>query len=291
MLENYIILTGAFNEEKNIERTIQSVVKQSILPKEWIIINDGSKDDTEQILKAYSKKYSWIKYFNLPNENVPFGTHAVNNFYRSFEKITFFHWQFVVKLDADLDIDKDNFFEYQFVKFKDNLKLGISSGITYSTHTGKKVLTKGRPYWRTGGAMKVYRRECFEQIGGLKPIYGWDGLDEYLAMYNGWKTRTFFELHVNHLGKLRALDREKTISLAKYKGESLYKRGYPIEFVLIKSLTYLKMSREHQKAFLKGYFSSKRDMIKQYVSAKEKSFIRKIQYLRIIDKLMRKKLL
>lgn len=149
------------------------------------------------------------------------------------------------------------------------------------------------PYWRTGGAMKFYRRKCFEQIGGIKPIYGWDGLDEYQAMYYGWKTRTFFELPVNHLGKKRAINREKQLWLAKAKGKSLYQRGYPIEFVVGRFLmlvlkSKLKTAICFLKEYLKLYFV-KNNL--QIVTNNEKKFIRKIQYLRIIDKFFKKELL
>lgn len=288
---NYIIITPAFNEENHIERTLQSVIKQTTLPKEWIIVDDGSTDQTAEIVKKYGKKQNWIKLFSFEKESVPFGEHVYANFYKGYSNITYNNWDVIVKLDADLDIDRADFFEYQLKKMKEWPNLGICSGITYSEINGEKVLTKGRHYWRTGGAMKVYRRKCFEQIGGIKPIYGWDGLDEYQAMYHGWITRTFFDLNVNHLGKKRALNREKEMEMAEAKGVSLYQRGYPIEFILLKSLSYLEKSKKHFIKFVNGYFKSKKRGYKQLVSKNEKKYFRKLQYLRILDKIYPKQLL
>lgn len=288
---NYIIITVAFNEEEFIERTIKSVLKQTVLAKEWIIIDDGSTDKTAEIVSDYLVDYEWIKLFSFSKESTEFGEHVHANFYKGFERISFNDWQVIVKLDADLDIDRNDFFEFQLNKFKMYPLLGICSGITYSEQLGIKVFTKGRYYWRTGGAMKVYRRECFEQIGGIKPIYGWDGLDEYLAMYHGWKTRTFFELPVNHLGKKRALSREKEIQLAKAQGKSLYLRGFPIEFVLLKGLFHLKTSFFHSYCFFVGYFQSKFGKVSQIVSKSEKKYFRRIQYKRIIERYSKKQLL
>ena len=203
----YIIITFAHDEEVYIAETLDSVIRQTVLPLEWIIIDDGSTDRTPKIVNEYSEKYKWIKLYSLPKTNVDFGEHVYVNFYQGYNKIHHQSWEFIVKLDADLKIDRRDFFEYQLLKMNEIPKLGICSGITYSVIEGEKILTKNRPYWRTGGAMKVYRRECFEEIGGIKPIYGWDGLDDYQAMFYGWKTRTFFELHVNHLGRNRALNR------------------------------------------------------------------------------------
>lgn len=288
---NYIIITPACNEEEFIERTLKSVIKQTLIPIEWIIVDDGSTDQTAQIVTRYANQYSWIKLYSFEKVPVPFGEHVYANFYKGYEMISQNDWQVIVKLDADLDIDREDFFEFQIKKMKEWPQLGICSGITYSMVNGVKKFSKGRHYWRTGGAMKVYSRECFEQIGGIKPIYGWDGLDEYQAMYHGWKTRTFFELPVNHLGKKRALHREKELQLAEAKGKSLYQRGYPFEFVILKGIKFLRMSKGHTKAFFKGYINSKINGVKQLVSKNEKSYFRKLQYLRVIDKFMKKELL
>lgn len=288
---NYVIITPAFNEEEHIEYTLKSVIKQTVLPVEWIIVDDGSTDQTAQIVNKYSKQHDWIKLYSFSKVPVPFGEHVHANFYKGFEKISNNDWQLIVKLDADLDIDREDFFELQLNKMKAWPQLGICSGITYSDHTGEKIMTKGRKYWRTGGAMKVYRRACFEQIGGIKPIYGWDGLDEYQAMFHGWKTRTFFDLPVNHLGKKRALNREKELQLAEAKGKSLYQRGYPFEFVLMKGLNYLRKSLKHSKAFYRGYFGSKKSAITPVVSNNEMSYFRKLQYLRVLDKFTKNQLI
>jgi glycosyltransferase involved in cell wall biosynthesis len=288
---NYLIITPAFNEEERIEYTIKSVIKQTVLPVEWIIVDDGSTDQTAQIVSQYSKHHEWIKLYSFSKVPVPFGEHVHANFYKGFEKISTNDWQLIVKLDADLDIDREDFFEFQLNKMKSWPQLGICSGITYSDHTGEKIMTKGRKYWRTGGAMKVYRRACFEQIGGIKPIYGWDGLDEYQAMFHGWKTRTFFDLPVNHLGKKRALNREKELQLAKAKGKSLFQRGYPIEFVVLKGLSFFKKSFAHARSFYYGYFNSSRNGESRVVSIDEMIFYRKLQYKRLLDKFSKKQLL
>lgn len=291
MKTRYVIITPAFNEEANIRYTFESVIKQTIQPTEWIIVNDGSTDSTADIINEYSAKHKWIKILDLKKQDLEFGTHAVVLFYKGFEEVLNQDYHFIVKLDADLDIDRNDFFEYQLSQFDQDSKLGISSGITYSIKKGRKVLTSGRPYWRTGGAMKMYRKECFEEIKGIKPIYGWDGLDEYQAMFNGWKTRTFFDLHVNHLGKARAVNREKQLWLIENKGISLYKRGLPFEFVLLKALAYAKSNLKKSKAFLKGYYGSRKTKLPRVVTKKEMRFFRKLQYLRFLDKFTRKQLL
>ena len=292
MPNKFVILSSAFNEEQHIERTLKSVIKQSVMPLEWIIIDDGSTDKTSKIISKYAAVYSWIKFFTVEKTKVEFGTHAVVNFYKGYERIENSDWDFIIKLDTDLDIDRIDFFEFQLNKFREQPTLGISSGITYSLDGGNKILTKGRPYWRTGGAMKFYRKECLDQIGGLKPIYGWDGLDEYQAMFHGWKTRTLFELEVNHLGKKRALSREKKADLIYSRGKSFYLRGYPLEFIILTTIKFLFLKNpSHAIHFFIGFYHSKKKKAKRVVSKNEIQFIHKIQYIRLLDKLTTKQLL
>jgi glycosyltransferase involved in cell wall biosynthesis len=285
---SYVIITPAFNEERYIEKTIMSVIKQTVLPIEWIIVNDGSKDNTASIVEKYIKNYGWIKLVNKNHENFKFGEHAVKLFNYGVKNLESDNYNYIVKLDADLEIDRNDYFEFQIKKMIENPKLGICSGITYSINNNKKEITKKRPYWHTGGAMKFYRQKCLSEISGLEPIFGWDGLDEYKAMYFGWKTRTFFNLHVNHLGKKRAVSRKKQNWLAERKGESLYLRGYPTEFVLLK-LIMLLLRFKIKKAlyFFKGFVIPKFNGKKRIVSKHEARFNRKFQYNRIIDKFLK----
>ncbi|MFC0876125.1 glycosyltransferase family A protein [Saccharicrinis sp. FJH2] len=291
MPDRYVIITSVYNEAEHITRTLDSVLKQTILPVTWIIVDDGSTDNTLKILSGYSEKHDFVKIISSQKSQVEFGAHVAYNFDIGLNSVEDDSYDFLVKLDGDLDIDDITFFEYQLKKFEHLPKLGISSGLTYSVVDGKKILTSSRPYWRTGGAMKVYRKECFEQIGGIQPIYGWDGLDEYLAMYYGWKTRTFFNLHVNHLGKKRALAREGQKDLFYKKGESYYKRGYPVEFLILKVLKLSLKNRIFGMALYKGYLNSKVSGNMQLVDKNQKKFIRKIQYMRVLDKFTSKELL
>jgi poly-beta-1,6-N-acetyl-D-glucosamine synthase len=287
----FIIISPAYNEANHIRFTLESITKQSVLPEQWIIVNDGSTDSTSEIINEYIKLYPWIKLLECGKEDVEFGVHAVVNFNKGLNACDITDWDYVMKLDTDLDIDRNDFIEFQLKMFQENPKLGICSGITYTIINGEKVLTKGRHYWRTGGAMKFYRRICYEQIGGLTPIYGWDGMDEYKAMYYGWKTRTFFELKVNHLGKQRANERMLDKEYFLKRGNSFYKRGYPFEFIVIKTLSYLKLSPIKALKFLNGYLKAWFDHEKYLVTIEERRFFRKLQYLRILDFFVSKELL
>lgn len=289
--KKYVIITSAYNEEQHIEYTIKSIIKQTILPSEWIIVNDGSTDKTELIILKYANRYNFIRLLNKQKDNVEFGAHVGLNFKLALSFLEMKNWEYIAQLDADIEIDREDFYEYQIKEFIEDPKLGISSGITYSIIDNRKIVTR-RPYWRTGGATKLYRRKCFYDIGGIIPCFAWDGIDVYKAMFRWWKSRTFFNLHVKHLGKHRMTNREMQIFKAQLNGKNMYQRGYPIEFVLFKILKYfIKRGKLQSRALWKGYKQAISNNEIQFVSMEEKKYIRKIQYLRIIDKFTKRRLL
>ncbi len=73
----YILITPARNEAKYIEKTLQSVAAQSVLPAAWVIVSDGSTDRTDEIVQAYEQKFSFIKLLHRPPDTTRnFGSKA-----------------------------------------------------------------------------------------------------------------------------------------------------------------------------------------------------------------------
>jgi len=127
----YNIISPVRNEEDFVEDTIKSVIKQTVLPQEWIIVNDGSTDRTEEIIRPYAKKYDWIKLITLKDRGYYFpGTGVVEVVKKGFEAISAKNWEFLVKLDCDITVEKD-YFENILNEFSKNPKLGIASGGIY----------------------------------------------------------------------------------------------------------------------------------------------------------------
>lgn len=283
MRSDYVIITPIYNDGDYVRRTIESVLKQTILPKKWVFVNDGSTDDSVGIIGEYSSNYPWILCTSISRAKREFGTHVYEAFVHGLELLKGIDFDFLVKLDSDLDIDSEKYFESQLERFYQNPKLGITSGITYSIVDGTKVLTKNRPSWRTGGAAKMYRKSCYIQFGGIAPIFGWDGLDDYKAMYLGWETKTWFDLHINHLGKKRAIDREKKTEMLSAKGKSYYQRGYPFWFIILKSMHYLKSGVNKWYMFIKGYVTAVIKKETQCVSREEKRFVHAFNVRRLLS--------
>jgi glycosyltransferase involved in cell wall biosynthesis len=192
----YAVITPVRNESEYIEKTIQSMVQQTVKPVEWVVVNDGSTDDTAQIVAKYIKDYPWIKLVNRSDRGTrQRGKGVVETFYAGYESLTQ-DYDVIVKLDGDLFFEP-NYFHTLLDEFVSNPELGITGGGVYERLDGENwVLQATKDHVR--GPTKVYRRTCFEAIGGLVPALGWDGVDEWKALTLGWKVRSFLNLKVLH---------------------------------------------------------------------------------------------
>ena len=188
----YVIVTPVRDEQEYIEKTVNSVIAQTLLPLQWIIVNDGSTDDTGTIIDNYAKAYQWIKVIHRNNRGYrAAGTGVIAAFNEGYAAIDSESWDFIIKLDGDLSFDPD-YFEKCFSLFADDDALGIGGGTVLNTRNGKLVVDSvGDPPFHVRGATKIYRRDCWEKINPLMQAPGWDTIDEVQANCYGWATRTF----------------------------------------------------------------------------------------------------
>lgn len=192
---NYVVITPARDEMPHIERTIESMVKQAILPMQWIIVDDGSSDGTSEALDAFAETYPWITvvHRNDRGYRAP-GLGVMEAFETGYRHIRPNAWEFITKLDADLSFDSD-YFERCLECFTAEPKLGIGGGMVCRLESGRAVVdSRGDPPFHVRGATKIYRRACWEQIGPLVKAPGWDTIDEVKANFFGWTSRTFADI-------------------------------------------------------------------------------------------------
>ncbi|NOX48186.1 MAG: glycosyltransferase family 2 protein [Chlorobi bacterium] len=233
----YNIISPVRNEEKFVEETIKSVINQTVLPREWILVNDGSTDRTEEIIKPYVEKHDWIKLVSLTDRGYYYpGTGVVEVVKKGFGTISSTDWDFLVKLDCDITIET-NYFENILNEFIKNPRLGIASGGIYlieGTKTTQEKSQSDHPW----GASKVYRRKCFEDIKGWKPIPGWDLADLLSAQMNGWETRCFNQFRIYHY-RGTGLRRTGLTSGRFLWGRFQYRYGYSLFYIFLKSIYWL----------------------------------------------------
>lgn len=195
---NYAIITPVRDEERFIKSTLESMIHQSIKPVVWIIVDDGSTDNSVQIISEFAANHPWIvlkQTQRLTKRLTGSAEIMAFNFGQTFLKD--FTYDFIVKLDADLSFDK-LYFEKLLEKFSENHKLGIASGV-YTEQNNEVWNTIEMPDYHASGASKVIRKTCFNQIGGFVEERGWDTIDEIKAMNIGWETANFPDLIFYHL--------------------------------------------------------------------------------------------
>jgi len=191
----YCVVTPAKDEEERIGLTIESMVSQTLKPLQWVVVDDGSKDRTAEIVKAVAEKHDWISLVNtgVDRGRLP-GKGIIEAFYRGYEMISELEFDIIVKLDADLSFDPE-FFAGIIREFENDSKLGICGGTIYVRTDDKEYRQRVSPY-HVRGCTKCYRRKCFDQIGGLHRSLGWDAMDDFKAEMLGWRIESFEHLQV-----------------------------------------------------------------------------------------------
>jgi biofilm PGA synthesis N-glycosyltransferase PgaC len=191
----YVVITPVRNEEDYVSRTIDSVARQTLLPRQWVVVDDGSTDLTADILDAAARSCDWITVVRRPDRGFrKSGGGVVDAFYDGYAALHDSRWEFIVKLDGDLSFDPD-YFEACFAHFADDPRLGIGGGTILVQDNGQlRVDTPGAPPFHIRGATKIYRRKCWDQISPLVRAPGWDTIDEVRANMHGWSTRTLHDV-------------------------------------------------------------------------------------------------
>ncbi|HEV2116432.1 MAG TPA: glycosyltransferase family A protein [Terriglobales bacterium] len=193
----YVVITPVRDEETWLNFTMESMVAQTLRPAEWIIVDDGSSDGTAAIIQEYAGRYRWIRGLTRPDRGrrLP-GAGVVEAFYEGYRSLSCPDWEFLVKLDADLSFAPD-FFQLTLAHFSAQPRLGIGGACLYQVADGMPELEEG-PRFHVRGATKIYRRECWEAIGGLMVAPGWDVMDEIRANMLGWTTESFDDVSALH---------------------------------------------------------------------------------------------
>ena len=280
---NYYIVIPAHNEEAFIALTLDSLISQTVLPKKVVVVNDNSTDKTAEIVTAFAKENPFITLVNKTSEAIHLpGSKVIQAFHKGFETLDE-DYDVIVKLDADL-ILPNNYFETILNIFEKDATIGMAGGFAYIEKNGEWILENLTDKDHIRGAFKAYRKECFQQIGNLKPAMGWDTVDELLSKFYGWKVVTDASLIVKHL-KPTGANYNKT---ARYKqGEAFYTLGYGF---LITSIASAKLAMMKKKPllfldYIKGFWKAKAAKTPLLVTAEQAKFIRKYRLKKMKEKL------
>ena len=279
----YYIVIPTYNEEAFIQLTLNSLANQTVLPNKVIVVNDNSTDKTAEIVLAFAKENPFITLVNKTSEAIHLpGSKVIQAFQKGFETLDE-DYDLIVKIDADL-IFPSNYFETIINHFESDERIGMAGGFCYIEKNGDWVLENLTDKDHIRGALKAYRKETFQQIGGLKPAMGWDTVDELLCKFYNWKVVTNENLHVKHL-KPTGANYNKT---ARYKqGEAFYTLGYGFWITAIASAK-LAMMKKKPLLFLdyiKGFWKAKSAKTPLLVTSEQAKFIRRYRLQKMKEKL------
>ncbi len=282
-MKKYVLITAARNEQNFIESTINSVIRQTIKPVKWIIVDDNSTDKTAEIVSAYQKRFDFIQLAQIKdqnqNRNFASKVYAINHGVKQLEGV---EYDFIGILDADVTFDIDHY-ERILSKFEKNPRLGLAGGEFYDVYDGKL-----NPIFKSSGSVRgataIFRRECFEDTGGFTPLKygGEDAVIEAAARMHGWEVKSFTDTVILHHRRTGS----ETFSIWKrkfYDGRIAYSMGYHPLFQFLKSF-----HRFMEKPYilgglfmLAGFFWSYVNKHERYVSNEFINHIRKEQLNRI----------
>jgi glycosyltransferase involved in cell wall biosynthesis len=229
---NYALITPARNEEAYIAGTIASVIAQTIRPQRWIIVSDGSTDRTDEIVRELSRPHNWIELFRMPERRDRQFAAKAHCFNTGYAYLRAGHYDYIGNLDADITFAPD-YYEFLLGKFAALPRLGVAGTPFVEDHNQPANHSYAHGHANlehVSGACQLFRRDCFEAVGGYVPIKGGaiDWVAVTTARMKGWQTRTFTEKICLHHRKLGTGNNRPLMVPFHYGRKAYYVGGHPL---------------------------------------------------------------
>lgn len=279
---DYVIVSPCRNEADFMRNTLDSVVKQSVLPKLWVIVDDGSTDATAKILLEYEQKHSFIRVVTRENRgHRSVGPGVIEAFYEGLDTVDLKQFSFICKLDLDL-IMPERYFETLIDRMHENPRLGNCSGKPYFIEkTSGELVSEGCGDENAIGASKFYRRECFEEIGGFVRQVMWDGIDGHRCRQLGWIAMSWDEpdIRFTHLRPMGSSQKNIVTGRIRH-GFGQYFMGTGFTYMLVSGIYRMTKSPFliGGLAMMWGYLNSWVKGVSRYEDEELSKFIRKYQW-------------
>lgn len=182
---NYVLISPCRNEADYMRQTLDSVIAQSVQPSKWVIVDDGSTDDTPSILAEYASRYPWIRVVTRSDRGRrSVGPGVIDAFYAGYETINPDEYDYLCKLDLDLRLPQ-RYFEVLIHRMEANPRIATCSGKAYIEENGNLVSERHGDETSIG-ASKFYRMDRFIALGGFIRQVMWDGIDCHRCRMRGW---------------------------------------------------------------------------------------------------------
>lgn len=288
-----LIIIPAHNEEKNIFYCLKSLEQQTFEDFKVVVVNDGSTDKTAEIAKEFVSKNPNFQLLNLEKSEHQPGAKVVRTFNAGLKSQSLTTFDIICKFDADI-IFPQNYLKKISEVYTINPKAGMVSGIV---KIKKSVFEKDLAFdfqdekrqWQfenlsskdhVRGPVKSYRKQCLDDMNGLRTVLGWDNIDVMLAQKHGWEVVTVKALWVKHL---RPTAYKYKNQKAEKLGEYFYNIGLNLPLAAISSL---KSSLKNKS--LKEFFITMNAFLRQnsgrVLTSEEISYIRGLRWKNIFSK-------
>jgi glycosyltransferase involved in cell wall biosynthesis len=225
---DYVLITPARNEAAFIEKTIQSVIAQTVRPKRWVIVSDGSTDGTDEIVEKYLPDHDWIELLRLPERKERNFAAKVNAFNAGYAKVRELAFEVIGNLDADVSFGED-YLAYVIQQFEAMPRLGVA-GTHYIEGDFHSYKDSYINVHHVNGQCQLFRRACFDDIGGYVPIRG-GGIDWVAvttARMKGWVTYAFSERTFYHHRKMGTAGNSELKARFHYGKKDYFLGGHPL---------------------------------------------------------------
>jgi glycosyltransferase involved in cell wall biosynthesis len=228
MLPTFVVITAARNEAAVIEQALRSVTQQTVLPLRWVILDDGSTDDTTAIVESHAAHHPWIDLVCQPQRDGRSFAGKAAAVNAGFERLKALNADIIVNLDADVSFPPD-YMARLLVRFEADPRLGVAG--TYFTESdgydSARDSYEGPEY--VAGPCQLFRRQCFEEIGGYVAhrAGGVDWIAVMTARMHGWNVRAFDDGRFHHHRKLGTAERGRVAAMFSYGEKDYYLGGSP----------------------------------------------------------------
>ena len=225
----YVLITPARNEEAFIQKTIESMIHQTVRPVKWVIVDDGSTDKTAEIISRYLGGNPWIEMVQMPQRRDRSFAAKVHSFNAGFERVKDIKFEVVGNLDADTSFEED-FFAFLIDRFAEDPTLGVAGTIFKEEGGYSSDADSFEGQKHVSGQVQLFRKKCFEEIGGYIPhrAGGIDWMAVTTARMIGWKTQSFREKSFFHYRPLGTAERSMFASNFSYGEKDYYLGGHPL---------------------------------------------------------------
>jgi poly-beta-1,6-N-acetyl-D-glucosamine synthase len=274
-----VIISPVRDESALIEKTLQSMVLQSIKPLEWILVDDGSTDRTAEIIERYSSQYPFIRLVTIKDRGFrKLGGGVIAAFKYGLSQISSKNYQYIAKLDGDMSFGP-HYLEIMFNAFEEDPKLAAVSGKVYRPE-GEKFVEELTIDEHVAGQFKLYRWAAFCDIGGFVEEVMWDGIDVHMAQMKGWKTMSFEDDRARLIHHRLMGSSDKNVLRGRLRwGRGIYFMGYHPLYALASGIYRM---REKPliiggALILLGYLKAAVQRIPQYENKEFKEYLQNWQ--------------